>query len=76
MASEAFDTERLGEYAKRARASFGNTEAWKEYEEKAKGRSAEAQKRIADGLMQIFCGLGRIKEKDPASNETCFLVAG
>ena len=38
---DAFDTRKIDEYAAQAKASWGTTPAYKEYEEKSKGRTKE-----------------------------------
>lgn len=38
MSFEAFDTRKLDEYARQAKASWGQTDAYKEYEKKSVGR--------------------------------------
>ena len=39
MSFEAFDTRKLDEYARQAKASWGQTDAYKEYEKKSVGRA-------------------------------------
>ena len=70
----AFDTKKIDEYAQRAKASWGETQAYKEYEEKAKGRTAEDEKDIGRDMMRIFAEFGEIKDKDPAGDEAQGLV--
>ena len=43
MSFEAFDTRKLDEYARQAKASWGQTDAYKEYEKKSVGRGKEEQ---------------------------------
>ena len=71
---DAFDTRKLDEYAAQAKASWGQTPAYKEYEEKAKGRTKEEDKKIYQGMIDIFAEFGAIRESDPASGEAQALV--
>ena len=43
MSFEAFDTRKLDEYARQAKASWGSTDAYKEYEKKSAGQNKEEQ---------------------------------
>ena len=71
---DAFDTRKIDEYAAQAKASWGTTPAYKEYEEKSRGRTREDQLRIHQGLMDIFAEFGRIRKSDPAGEEAQTLV--
>ena len=62
---EAFDTRKLDEYARQAKASWGSTDAYKEYEKKSVGRSKEEQHVLNVQMMEIFSEFGKIKEQDP-----------
>ena len=64
---DAFDTRKIDEYAAQAKASWGTTPAYREFEEKSKGRTREQDQNIALGLMDIFSEFGAIKDADPAS---------
>ena len=70
----AFDTRKIDEYAREAKASWGTTPEWKEYEEKAKGRTREEGNALAMGMMDIFREFGAIRDTDPASSEAQALV--
>lgn len=69
MSFEAFDTRRIDEYAEQAKASWGKTDAYKEYGQKAKGRSREMQQRLNAEMMEIFAEFGKIRETAPDSAE-------
>ena len=71
---KAFDTRKIDDYAREAKASWGQTAEWKEYEQKAKGRTKDREKDIAQGLMDIFVEFGAIRQGDPASPEAQALV--
>ena len=67
MSSDAFDTKKLDEYAAQAKAAWGETAAYKEFEQRSEGRSREEEASLAGGMMQIFAEFGTMKEEDPAS---------
>ena len=71
---DAFDTKKIDEYAAQAKASWGNTPAYKEFEEKSKGRSREDDKKLYAEFMDIFAEFGAIRDTDPASEEAQGLV--
>lgn len=64
----AFDAKKLDEYAAQAKASWGTTAAWREYEEKSKGRSREEEKRLGVEMMGILAGFGKLLGQDPAGD--------
>lgn len=47
----AFDTRKIDEYSARARESWGQTDAYREFERKPAGRSKEDDMRIGGELM-------------------------
>ena len=59
-----FDTKKLDDYAKRAKEQWGKTEAYKEFEEKTKNKTADDFNTIAAGMMQLFTEFGQMKDKD------------
>ena len=71
---DAFDTRKIDEYAAQAKASWGTTPAYKEFEEKSKGRTKEDNLKIHQGLIDIFAEFGQIKSADPAGKEAQTLV--
>lgn len=74
MDFSVFDTHKIDEYAAWAKAAWGTTPEYNEYEKKAKGRTAEQQKTINIQMMNIFAEFGEIREGDPASEEAQSLV--
>ena len=74
MSFDAFDRKKLDEYAAQAKASWGKTAAYKEFEEKSKDRSKEEDLKVHQGLIDIFAELGAIRETDPASEQAQALV--
>ena len=75
MNFKAYDTKKLDAYAAEAKQRWGRTDAWKESQEKAKGKSSQDQAAEADGLMDIFRRLGQLREGDPAAPEAQALIA-
>ena len=69
MSFDAFDTAKLDEYAAKAKASWGETAAYKEFEKKTEGRSKEEDASLAGQMMGIFREFGAVKDGDPASEE-------
>ena len=70
----AFDTKKIDDYAREAKASWGKTPEWKEYEQKSRGRTREDNNAIARGMMDIFAEFGAIRDRDPASPQAQALV--
>ncbi len=65
MDFKAFDTKKMDEYAKQAKESYGSTPAYKEFEEKSKGRTREQEKAISIGMMNIFADFGKLLSLSP-----------
>lgn len=74
MNFEAFDTGKMDEYARRAKASWGKTAAYREYEEKSAGRSEDEQRTINVKMMEIFAEFGKIRNQSPDSEEAVRLA--
>ena len=70
-----FDRSELDEYAAQAKAKWGKTEAYKEFEQKTANQTPAQQKDTGDGLMAIFAEIGAIRHTSPASGEAQALVA-
>ena len=75
MKFDAFDNSKIDAYAAEAKAKWGKTDAYKEFEEKTKGQSKEQQRADGDGLMAIFSEIGAIKHLSPESAEAQALIA-
>jgi len=75
MNFDAFNTDKLDRYAEEAKAKWGNTHAYREFEKKTKGQSEEQMAADGEGLMAIFAELGAIRHTDPASKEAQTLIA-
>ena len=75
MDFSTFDTAEIDEYTAQAKAKWGNTDAWKEFERKTSGQNAQQKQSTGDALMEIFAELGAIRRSNPASQEAQALVS-
>ncbi len=66
MDFKAFDTSKIDEYTEKAKASWGDTAEYKEFETKHGKRSASETKAVTEKLMEIIAEFGPMKEKDPS----------
>ncbi len=74
MDFSVFDTSKLDEYAKKAKEQWGDTDAYKEYEQKTAGRSKEENAFAAKEFMGLFEKFGKLKDKSPESKEVQTMV--
>ena len=74
MDFEPFDTRKIDEYAAQARASWGTTPEYREYEEKSKGRSAAENVGLSRQMMEIFAAFGTLRDGDPSAEAAQALV--
>lgn len=65
----AFDTSKLDEYAAQAKASWGNTPEYLEFEEKSKNRTDQDDKVISTQMMAIFTEFGTMLEFNTSSKK-------
>ena len=70
----AFDTKKIDDYVVQAKLTYGKTEAYKEFEQKSKDRSAETENEIASGLMDIFRRIGAHQNEAPDDKSVQALV--
>ena len=75
MDFKAFDNKKMDEYAKQAKESYGSTSAYKEFEEKNKGRTKEQEKNLGIGMMNIFAELGKLISLEPSDDAVQAKVA-
>ena len=75
MDFSTFDTTKIDQYAAQAKAKWGKTEAWKEFEEKTAGQTTAQMQSTGDDLMEIFAQFGAIRSASPASSEAQTMVA-
>ena len=62
----AFDTQKIDEYARQAKASYGQSAEYREYEQKSAGRTREQELSLGAGLMEILSAFGGMQDLDPA----------
>lgn len=74
MDFSAFDRSKLDDYAARAKAAWGNSPEYREYQEKAKNRTPKEDQILSGQCMMIFKGFGEIKDTDPSSEAARDLV--
>lgn len=74
MSFDAFDTKKIDEYAEQAKASWGQTGAYKEYEKKSEGRTKETQQKLNVEMMDIFREFGEIRNQAPDSEAAVSLA--
>lgn len=61
----AFNTKKIDEYAAQAKATWGHTEAYREFEKKSEGRTTEEEKVLSLEMMEIFEEFGQMRDLDP-----------
>ena len=69
MDFSAFDTSKIDEYAAEAKAKWGKTDAYAEYEKKSEGRSKDEEQDLGKGLMAILAAFGSLKQKGASAPE-------
>ena len=77
MGFKPIDMSKLDEYAAQAKASWGDTPQWAEYERKWAGKAKEDKDAMGERLMGMFAPFGRMAAEgaDPASDEAQAQVA-
>ena len=75
MNFESFDTAEMDAYTAEAKALWGKTNAYQEFEQKTAGQTAAQMRSAGDALMDIFTEFGAIRHLSPASEEAQTLVA-
>lgn len=75
MDFSAFDNSRADQYAAQAKALWGKTDAYREFEEKTAEQTPEQLRDTGDALMAIFTEFGAVRRLPPESPEVQALVA-
>ena len=70
-----FDHSELDAYAATAKAKWGKTETYREFEQKTEKQTPAQMQDTGNALMDIFTELGAIRHLSPASKEAQALVA-
>lgn len=68
MSFTAFDTEKIDEYARQAKASYGQTPEYREYVQKSAGRTKAEEQRLGEELMALLAEFGKMQDMDPAGD--------
>lgn len=68
MDFSAFDKSTLDEYARRAKAEWGNTPEYQEMLEKQQARTPEAESAVIADFMRIFTEFGGLRDQKPDSD--------
>ena len=74
MDFSAFDKSKINEYEKQAKLQWGNTDAYKECQQKTASLDDAQKDKINSGLMDIFARFGKIKSQAPDSDDAQLLV--
>ena len=69
MDFEGFDPKKMDEYSQQAKVLYGKTEAYKEFEQKQKGRTKEQEKDLSAQVMELFAKLGKMRPCAPDSEK-------
>ena len=69
MDFEGFDPKKIDEYSQQAKILYGKTDAYKEFEQKQKGRTNEQEKDLNAQVMKLFAKLGKMRPCAPDSEE-------
>lgn len=72
MDFSAFDTRKIDDYAAQAKAAWGKTDAWKEYE--SRRSTAEDDQQAGEQLMDMIARFGQRRSIDPACEEAQQMV--
>ena len=70
-----FDTAEMDQYAAEAKALWGKTQPYREFEEKTAEKTRQELRTTGDALMDIFAEVGAIRHLSPASEEAQALIA-
>lgn len=69
MSFNEFDPKKMDEYSIQAKALYGKTDAYKEFEQKSANRTAQQEKDLGAQVMDLFAKLGKMRPCDPACEE-------
>ena len=69
MDFEGFDPKKIDEYSQQAKTLYGKTDAYKEFQQKSKNRTAEQEKDLNAQVMDFFVQLGKMRPCAPDSEE-------
>ncbi len=66
MNFEGFDPKKIDEYSEQAKMLYGKTDAYREFEQKSRGRTRNQEKDLGAQVMDFFARLGKMRPCDPA----------
>lgn len=69
MNFQDFDAQKIDDYSTQAKALYGKTDAYREYESKSKSRNADQEKALGQQVMDFFARLGKLRPCEPDSAE-------
>ncbi|MBQ9147999.1 MAG: MerR family transcriptional regulator [Oscillospiraceae bacterium] len=75
MNFKPFDKTEMEAYTAQAKAKWGKTDAYREFQEKTKDQTPAQIQSTGDGLMDIFAEIGAIRHLSPSSGEAQALIA-
>ena len=67
MKQKNFNASNMDDHRSQAKALWGKTDAWQEFEQKSAGRDADAEKALGGDLMSLFAKLGTLRGQEPGS---------
>ena len=67
MDFEGFDPKKIDQYSQQAKTLYGKTDAYKEYTQKASGRSRQQEADLGAQVMDFFVRLGQLRPCAPDS---------
>ena len=65
MDFSAFDAKKIDDYTAQVKATWGKTEAYREFEEKTKNQTEEQKNQAGENLMELFAEFGQMKDRSP-----------
>jgi DNA-binding transcriptional MerR regulator len=71
----AFNTGETDRYAAEAKAKWGKTDSYREFEQKTAGQTVQQLQATGDALMDIFSQIGAIRHLSPADGQVQALIA-
>ena len=67
MCFDGFDPKKMDEYSTQAKALYGKTDAYKEFEQKSRNRTSQQEKDLGAQVMDFFVRLGKMRPCEPDS---------
>lgn len=74
MNFQPFDRSEMEEYAAQAKAKWGRTETYQEFQQKTKGLTLDQMRSTGDALMDIFAQIGAIRHLSPDAPQAQALI--